>query len=443
MPRLALVAACLLAACSAAPPSPVEHVDSLALYPTPRYLSEVGLGVRYAHPQLLFDSALPPDLDPAARAAWDAGGVDRFVLLSRLESGQAIVRAYAESARATGYATAVAKSLVDDQGRIHFATVVDGALFGTRGIIEGHYGAPLVSWQRRCLIDRLGTLRGNLYLYGPKDDPYAHARWADPYPPADAAAIVEAVATARARGVDFAWSVSPGLQQNDPPPGASISFSSDGDFARLTAKIDAMRALGVERFALFLDDTDKSLVYAADASAFATPAAAHAALANRLDAYVTAAGAPHLLFVGPYYTTRFDGWRDWAVEIGQRLAPGIEILWTGPAVYSDEITVADLADPNAAFGRRVTIWDNQPRGPAAIDGRDATLPTVAAGFLSNTIMLQTGYGYRFDDFWQILGPLADYAWNPLAYEPNYSLGEWATILLTADPCGESSDPTSS
>ncbi|MGZ3406422.1 MAG: hypothetical protein ACXVAN_08280, partial [Polyangia bacterium] len=108
MPRRALVAACLLAACSAAPTSPVEHVDSLALYPTPRYLSEVGLGVRYAHPRLVFDQALPPDLDAAARAAWDAGGADRFVLLSRLESGQAIVRAYAESARASGYATAVA-----------------------------------------------------------------------------------------------------------------------------------------------------------------------------------------------------------------------------------------------------------------------------------------------------------------------------------------------
>lgn len=441
--RLLLLAsfALIATACSAPPSSPVEPVDTLALYPTPRYLSEVGLGVRYAHPQLVFDSALPPDLDPAARAAWDAGGVDRFVLLSRLESGQAIVRAYAENARARGYASAVAKSLVDRQGRIHFATVVDGALFANRGLIEGHYGAPLLSWQRRCLIERLGTLRANVYLYGPKDDPYAHARWADPYPPAEATAIVEAVTSARAHGVDFVWAVSPGLQEYYPAPGGSIGFSSDADFARLTAKIDAMRALGVERFALFLDDIDQGLVYAEDLSAFATPAAAHASLVNRLDAYVTAAGAANLLFVGPYYTTKLDGWRDWAVEMGQRLAPGIEILWTGPAIYSDDITVTDLSGPDAALGRRVTIWDNQPRGPVAIDGRDPTLPTAAAGFLSNTVMFQSGYS--FEDFWKILGPLTDYGWNPLAYEPDYSIGEWATILLTADSCAASSDPTSS
>ena len=440
MARLPLVAACVLAAaCSATSRSPVERVDPIAFYPTPRYVAEDLLGVRYAHPVLAFDSELPPDLDPAARAAWDAGGVDRFVLVSRLESGNAIVRAYAENARAAGYATAAAKTLVDDEGRVHLGTIVDGALFATRGIIEGHYGAPLQPWQRRCLIDRLGTLRGSVYLYGPKDDPFAHAQWADPYPPDGAAAIADAVAAAQVHDVDFAWAVSPGLQQNYPPPGGSISFASDADFARLTAKIDAMRALGVTRFALFLDDIEKSLVYDADRAAFATPAAAHAALANRLDAYVTQMGAPHLLFVGPYYTTKFDGWRDWAVDIGLRLAPGIEIMWTGNAVYSDTITVADLADPNSAFRRHVTIWDNQPRGVTAIDGRDATLPAAAAGFLSNTILLQVGYGFSFDDFWQIIGPLADYGWNPGAYEPNYSIGEWATILTTANPCGIGSD----
>ena len=435
MPRLALVAACLVAGCGAAPRSPVERVDPLVLYPTPRYVAEDLLGVRYAHPQLTFDRALPPDLDAAARAAWDAGGVDRFVLVSRLESGQAVVRAYAESARAAGYASAVAKSLVDGEARIHFGTIVDGALFQTRGIVEGHYGAPLLSWQRRCLIDKLRTLRGNVYLYGPKDDPFAHAQWADPYPPDAAAVIADAVAAAGARDVDFVWAVSPGLQQNFAPPGDSISYASDADFARLTAKIDAMRALGVARFALFLDDIDKSLVYDADLAAFATPAAAHAALANRLDAYVVAAGAPHLLFVGPYYNSKQDSWRVWADDVGARLAPGIEVMWTGSEVAPEKIGVADLAAPDDAFGRHVLIWDNQPRDPMPLFGRDPSLPTAATGILSNTILMQQGYGYTFDDLWQILGTLGDYAWNPGAYEPYRSQETWDAILAAADPCG--------
>ena len=65
--------------------------------------------------------------------------------------------------------------------------------------------------------------------------------------------------------------------------------------------------------------------------------------------------------------------------------------------------------------------------------------SAARGFLSNTIMLQEGYGYTFDDFWQILGPLGDYAWNPGAYDPDRSLSAWSDILTTANPCGANSD----
>ncbi len=436
--RPLLVAATALAACSAPPSSPLEPVEPLLLYPTPRYVSDAPLGVRYAHPQLAVDTVLPPDLPPQARAAWDAGGGDRFVVLARFDAGRAVVRVYGESARALGYATATAKSLVDDSGRLHLATVVDGSPFALRGVVEGHYGAPMASWQRRCLLEQLAALRGNLFLYGPKGDPFAHERWADPYPPDVAADVADAAAAASALGIDFAWAVSPGLQAGAPPPGGSISYASDDDFALLTAKIDAVRALGVTRFALFLDDIEPSLVYDADRAAFATPAAAHAALANRLDAYVTATGAPHLLFVGPYYTSKLDGWQPWAAEVGATLAPGIDVLWTGPAVYPNVMSAYDLVAPDALFARDVVVWNNQPRAPVALTGFSAGLPTAARGFLSNTILLQDGYGYDFDDLWRIVGTLGDYAWNPGAYDPERSLAAWDAILATANPCGANS-----
>jgi len=438
LPALALPALAL-PACSGDPPQPpLERVAPLTLYPTPRYFTDAPLAVPYAHPILSFDTSLPPDLPPAARAAWDAGGVDRFVVLARYEGGLAVVRAFGENDRAVGYATAVAHALVD-HGRLHLATVVDGSQFATRGFVEGHYGSPMLAWQRRCVLDQMVALRASLYLYGPKGDPFAHERWADPYPPDAAAAVADAAAAAQSRGLDFAWAVSPGLLSNAPAPGSSISYASDEDFARLAAKIDAMRALGLTRFALFLDDIETSLVYDADRAAFATPAAAHVALANRLDAYVTAAGSPHLLFVGPYYTTQFPGWDAWAAEVGATLRPGIDILWTGPAVYPPGMSAYDVAAPDALFRRHVVIWNNQPRTPVALDGFSAGLPSATNGFLSNTIILQQNSGFTFDDMWRVLGPLGDYAWNPAAYDPGRSLSTWSEILTTANPCGASSD----
>jgi hyaluronoglucosaminidase len=277
-------------------------------------------------------------------------------------------------------------------------------------------------------------MRGNTYLYGPKGDPYAHQQWADPYPPADAAAISDVVAAAAARDLDFTWAVSPGLQSGYPGPGGSISYASDDDFARLAAKIDAMRALGVARFALFLDDIDPSLVWPADVAAFATPAAAHVALANRLDDYVTAAGAPHLVFVGPVYTSKNDGWQAWVTEVGATLHDGIDVLWTGPAVYPDVMTADDLAEPDVLFGRDVVIWNNQPRAVTALSGFSPTLPTAARGILSNTILMQEGYGFTFDDLWKMVGTLGDYAWNPIGYDPARSLATWTDILAVAPPC---------
>ena len=281
-------------------------------------------------------------------------------------------------------------------------------------------------------------MRGNLYLYGPKGDAFAHERWADPYPPDAAADVADAAAYAQARGLDFAWAVSPGLEAGYTPPGGSISYASDADFARLTAKVDAMRALGVGRFALFLDDIEMSLVYDADCAAFATPAAAHVALANRLDAYVTAGGSPHLLFVGPYYRSNLDGWQGWATEVGDTLADGIGVLWTGPAVYPIVMSADDLRAPDALFSRAVVVWNNQPRSPAALSGYSPGLAAATGGLLSNTILMQPGYG-TFADLSSIAGTLGDYTWNPAAYDPDRSLSTWSDLVSTMNPCGDASD----
>lgn len=462
----ARLVACVVALAGCAPSPSPQAAELLPIYPAPRFLAQqrlalpvrtgcldagalpahagldgalpsllAAVGLRVAGPaehcdlRLTVDSAAP-SLPAWPAAEWAHASVgERYAVEVRLEDGHAAARLWAQNERAARWAAAATLGLVDGRRRVHGAVLVDAPAIPVRGLIEGYYGAPLTPPERGCLLDAMVQLRQNLYLYGPKDDPFARQRWADPYPAAGAAALADAARAARARNLDFVWAVSPGAPDGGPAPGASISFASAADFARLTAKVDSMRALGVGRFALFLDDTTRALVWGADRAAFATPVEAHAELANRLDDYLAARGLPHLLFVGAVYTSLFDGWRDYAATLGARLRPSISVLWTGPRVYSETLAAADLRDVDAALGRNVVIWDNEPDVHTALVGRAADLAPSVSGYLSNTVMLEFGYG--FGDLWAVLGMLGDEQWNPAGYDADASLARWP-----ADPrCG--------
>ena len=51
-----------------------------------------------------------------------------------------------------------------------------------RGVIEGFYGNPWSHANRMSQLAFYGKHKMNVYVYGPKDDPYHHSRWYEPYP---------------------------------------------------------------------------------------------------------------------------------------------------------------------------------------------------------------------------------------------------------------------
>lgn len=452
---LALASGAALIGCASGA-SP-RAADPVAVYPVPRFLGQdrvalpvvtacvddralgeharldaelpsrlAAVGLRAPRPgepcQLMMTIATsPPSLAAWPQSAWDASPVgQRYAVEIALAVGVARAHVWAESERAARWAVAAALALVDDQRRVHGGLVVDGPAVPLRGLIEGYYGTPFTPSQRRCLLEQMEELRQNFYLYGPKDDPFARLRWADPYPSDAAAALAGAAAVARARDIELAWSVSPGLPYGFPSPGASISYASAADFARLVAKIDSVRALGITRFALFLDDTERALAWDADRAAYASLAEAHADLANRLDAYLRALGAPPLLLVGNFYTTLWDGWRGYVTTLGARLSPDIAVLWTGPQVYSASIAPVDLAEVNALLGRHVVLWDNQP--DFTLSGRAPDLGPSLSGFLSNTVAIE--FGWDFGTLSSMLGMIGDDQWSLAGYDADASTARW-------------------
>lgn len=370
--------------------------------------------------------ALPPELD-ASLATVDS--TERFAFSTRNGTDAPTTTLCAPSDAALRYgARRIATRLRRDGAAccVVEEDVLDYPSFPLRGVIEGFYGDPYTVDERHTLLELMAALDMNTFLYGPKGDPYVHDRWAMPYPPDGADAMRALTTHAKRLGIEPVWAVSPAPNVfGYSEASASIHFSSPDDFAKLTDKLSAMHALGFDRFALFVDDTTPELRWADDLAAYESPVAAHADLANRVLAHVrTLVPDAGLWFVGRDYSEYQPGWEDYNARLGVALLPGIDVLWTGPLVYSRTIEVTDVDRIAAVLGRRVILWDNAPESLAPLTGRDAALPSAVGGFLSNAVLNEWRL-YSRQEFWRSLGPIGMYQWNPERYDGPRALAWWS------------------
>ena len=387
-----------------------------------------------------------PSLPEPARLVWDAGSgePDRFAVVTALTSPNDVsTTIFATSERGAAFGLrGTVQFFVDrntsDSQRVQEGVMVDYAGFSRRGIIEGFYGPTFSVDDRSNLIALAGYLRQNVYIYALKDaDPFTHARWRNPYDATWAPIIANAASAAKRNLVDFVWAVSPGWYGGPTFQQDSIHYGSDLDFKLLVDKTENLRSLGVERFALFVDDVAPDFMWPDDAGKFPSLAAAQAYLMNRWDDYLIATGAPdHLWVVGTKYTSDTtnglsgDGWQDYNRTLASALHPEIQIFWTGPQVYSEHIATDDLMPIEAIVQRQVLIWDNWPKAPLALTGRAFDLDRSAGGLLSNFVMdnATSDPTAALHDFEHSLGTIADYAWQPDSYDPDASLERWTPSL---------------
>jgi hypothetical protein len=289
------------------------------------------------------------------------------------------------------------------------AILADYPSFPIRGVVEGFYGTPWSHQQRLDMLHFLGQHGMNVYYYGPKDDPYHRSRWRDPYPPEEMKRFGELAQAARRDFVDFSFAISPGL---------SMIYSSDGEFQKLTDKIDSFWRLGISSFALFLDDVPQDLVHQEDKKRFHTLGEAHAYLINRLYRYLKSLSPEARLMVTPTTYTNEWGNRDYVRILGDEVPAEIPIAWTGPEVGSREITVAQAQEWGRYLHRRPVVWDNFPGNDGSpwrlilepVRGRDAGLASAIVGLFSNPM-------YQAHAAFIPLQTVAAYLWNPLAYDP--------------------------
>jgi len=221
------------------------------------------------------------------------------------------------------------------------------------GVVEGFYGRPWTLRQRRALIDWLHQAGLNAYLYAPKDDLKHRALWREPYTRSEAAGLRAVADACRERGVQFIYAIAPGLD---------LAAAKPNETATLIAKLDQVRRLGASHCAILWDDLPAGLSQE-DRRVYGTVAAAHCAVANRV------AGALErdfpgcrLLFCPTVYCGRMAKpsvpQSPYLREVGEKLRPGIEFLWTGPHIVSETIPANSIRALRRVVGRKPILWDN-------------------------------------------------------------------------------------
>ncbi len=286
-----------------------------------------------------------------------------------------------------------------------------------RGAIEGFYGTPWSHEDRLNQLKFYGEHKMNSYIYAPKDDPYHREKWKEPYPTEKIAEITELVNAAKENHVDFTFAIS---------PGNSVTFSSDTDLQALIDKAEAMWNVGVRSFAIFLDDIDPSLRSSEDKAMFGKdknpPAAAQAYLLNRFnDQFIKKhKGAERLITVPTDYSQA--GTTPYRERFADLVQSDIIVQWTGIGVVAPTITNEDAEKTHGIFKHDLLIWDNYPVNDYdrnrlflhPIVGRDANLT-------KHGVMGLTANPMNEAEASKIpLYTIADYAWNPEAYNPKKS-----------------------
>lgn len=273
-----------------------------------------------------------------------------------------------------------------------------------RGVVEGFYGTPWSQEARMRQLDFYGRNKMNVYLYGPKDDPYhSTPHWRKPYPAQEAEQLKLLVDKARENNVIFYWAIH---------PGQDIRWN-DEDRDLLLQKFESMYQLGVRGFAVFFDDI----------SGEGTKASKQAELLNYIDDHfvkVKKDVAPLIMCPTEYNKSWTNLKGGYLTTLGEKLNQDIQIMWTGNKVVAT-IDKPTLEFINPLIKRKAYIWWNFPvsdyvrdhllLGPVYGNGLD--IKDDMSAFVSNP--MEHAEASKIS-----LYSVADYTWNMEKYDSDAS-----------------------
>ena len=208
------------------------------------------------------------------------------------------------------------------------------------GVVEGFYGRPWGTEGRLGMITFLGDKGLDLYVYGPKDDPYHTGKWAEFYPKKEKDDFKTLLATAKKSNVKFYWAIHLGS-----------AFKSSDDYRagkeKVFAKLEDMYQIGFRCFAIFFDDFGN-----------ADPEM-HTAICNEVVSEFLMKKkdcAPLIVCPNIYHG---DGANRYNRYLGEHVDKSVMLVWTGQKCCCD-IDPEYLKKATENYKRPPLLWWNWP-----------------------------------------------------------------------------------
>jgi hyaluronoglucosaminidase len=231
-------------------------------------------------------------------------------------------------------------------------------------------------------------------VYAPKNDALHREDWHDPYPQEFLDHFAELARLGQDIGVRFFYALAPGLSFDPNAP--------EGNTDDVHAKLATLLEVGVRDFCLFFDDIQRD-------QPGADPQVQVDLVNSTLDFLRRRNPQANLCFISNFYAGTTEEMETDAspfqflfpipsstyYETYKQLAADVPILWTGPRVFTDRLTLEESRRFRHLVGRPVIVWDNYPVNDAVLTreiflgpyrGRDAGLGCALDGILLNPML---------------------------------------------------------
>ena len=237
-------------------------------------------------------------------------------------------------------------------------TIEDYSNSRFRGFIEGFYGGFDYTG-RESQMRSIQDVKGNLYVFASKTDPYHAGSWDKLYPEDELKQIAHLVQVGEETKVDYAWSVHIGKggffnsASSDPNSGEQYTKYLE-NVKKLEAKFQQLYDVGVRNFHILNDDynsgTNSDVV----------------ALLNTMNGWLKEKGCGPLVYCCKGYNT---AWAGNGAELNalQELDEDIYLYWTGADVNSP-INQDNVNWPHSKSGHYTVTWLNYPCSEHAKSG---------------------------------------------------------------------------